>query len=330
MKSSESQFIKQIRQMFHNNSNTEKGIGDDCAVIPFSDKEVYLITTDALVEEVHFTLKTTSFKTLGRKSIAVNLSDIAAMGGNPKYIFISISIPKNVSEYDIIDFYDGVKEISSEYNISLLGGDTTSSLNHMFISVTAIGVCKSDKILYRSGAQPGNFIYVTGTLGDSSVGLSLLSVEHHSISTSSDSIIRQRLIEKHLLPTPRVKEMNYLNSHYKIHSAIDISDGLSTDLSHIIGESNVGAEIEWNKIPISKELKKTIQKENIESHVLHGGEEYEILFTSPDNINVNEFYKRTNTRLSRVGKITTSQDVYLLRDSERKLLLPQGFDHFMK
>ncbi|HEO66123.1 MAG TPA: thiamine-monophosphate kinase, partial [Spirochaetes bacterium] len=137
-KDSEFQFIDRIRQQF-SFTGSELGIGDDCAVIPFSDSESYLITSDALVEDVHFSLKTTSFEDLGWKALAVNLSDLAAMGGSPKYFFISIAVPKTISPKDLNRFYDGIEDISSEFNATLLGGDTTASRNHLFISITALG-----------------------------------------------------------------------------------------------------------------------------------------------------------------------------------------------
>ncbi|MDH4129931.1 MAG: thiamine-phosphate kinase [Spirochaetota bacterium] len=323
MEHSEFQFIEQIRDRFKFNSFAERGIGDDCAVIPFSAQESYIITTDNLVENIHFTLKTTSFKSLGWKSIAVNFSDIASMGGIPKYIFISIAIPKKISAHNIYYFYDGVEQIIKQYGVKLLGGDTTGSIKHLFISITAIGIAKTNKILYRSGAKENDYVYVTGSLGDSSVGLSLINK-----NSTTEDINKKILIDKHLSPKPRVNEMIYLNAKYTIHSSIDISDGLSSDLSHILNESKVGAEIEWNKIPVSNELNNVVSKGNIEDYVLNGGEDYEILFTSPVKVNTEEFQKEMNCPLSRIGKITTSDGLILLKDNSKKLITPKGFNHF--
>ncbi len=323
MKTSEFQFINLISQKFGQTFANEKGIGDDCASIPFSNTENYLITTDALIEGVHFTLDTISFHDLGWKSIAVNLSDIAAMGAVPKYLFITIAVPKNLLDEDMLHFHDGVYEISKQYNVLLLGGDTTGSLNELCISVTAIGIAGADKILYRSGANQGDYIYVTGTLGDSSAGLALLAGQ-----IKTDNINRTTLINRHILPGPRIEEMLYLKENYNISSAIDISDGLSSDLTHILEGSQVGAEIDWHCLPISQALLNTIDQENLDRYIFHGGEDYEILFTSPDEINTHQFFNKTNTLLSRIGNITATGKLVLNKHNKKEVLLPDGFDHF--
>ena len=324
MEQSEFQFIEELRNRFKFNSFVGKGIGDDCAVIPYTDEESYIITSDNLVEDIHFNLDTISYKSLGWKSIAVNLSDIASMGGIPRYIFISIAIPKKHSSKDISCFYDGVEKIIKQYNVMLLGGDTTGSSNKLFVSITAIGIAKTNKILYRKGAKEDDNIYVTGSIGDSSAGLFLINTNQ-----ASENENNKKLIDKHLLPMPRINEMIYLNDKYKIHSSIDISDGLLSDLSHILNENKLGAIIEWNRIPISDELKNNIPENEIENIVLNGGEDYEILFTSPEKINVNELFKKTNILLSCIGKIYTSQGITLIKDNEREIVIPKGFDHFV-
>ncbi|HEO65952.1 MAG TPA: thiamine-phosphate kinase, partial [Spirochaetes bacterium] len=222
---------------------------------------------------------------------------------------------------DLNRFYDGIKDISSEFNVKLLGGDTTASRNHLFISITAVGIGKNDKILLRKGAKAGDKIYVTGTLGDSSAGLSLLM---NQPAVHGD----HPMIQKHLRPTPRLREMTYLNTHYKIHSAIDLSDGLSGDLDHILSESGVGARIQWDKLPLSAELLQWEDKHQVEGFILHGGEDYEVLFTSSEHINTDDLLKSHNIMLSNIGEITESKGLQLTKDGYQVLIVPSSHDHF--
>ncbi len=317
---SEFQFIREIKKQF-SFTGSEIGIGDDCAVIPFSDNESYLVTSDALVEDVHFSLDTTSFEDLGWKALAVNLSDLAAMGATPKYFFISIAVPKAVSHKNLKCFYNGIKDISSEFSVTLLGGDTTASKKRLFISITAIGIGQNDKILLRQGAKAGDKIYVTGTLGDSSAGLFLLT---NQFAEQGD----HPMIQKHLRPIPRLREMVYLNTHYKIHSAIDLSDGLSGDLDHILSESDVGASILWDSLPLSVELLQWEDKHQVEGFVLHGGEDYEVLFTSPEHIDTDALLRDHNIMLSNIGEITKPKGLQLTKDGSQVLVSPSNYDHF--
>lgn len=322
MNISEFQFIDKIKDYFPSPEST-LGIGDDCAVIPYSDEEFYLVTTDALIEDVHFSLSAISYKALGWKSVAVNLSDIAAMGGITKYLFISIAIPKKTNSDEIFSFYEGVKEIVSEYQVFLLGGDTTSSKDRLCISITAIGTCFKDKILLRTGAKPGDYIYVTGTLGDSSAGLLLSQSPKQSYSQSEEY-----LMNRHFHPTPRLKEINYLVNHYQLNSAIDISDGLSSDLNHILQGSQLGAKVNWTAIPKSKELQSVLKGKPLEEAVLNGGEDYEILFSSPDIIDLDLFFKETGTILSQIGFIHNEKGIGLTKEGFVEKLEPLGYDHF--
>ncbi len=320
---SEFQLIKRIKTQFTYKNLIETGIGDDCAVIPFSDKLSYLITTDALVEGIHFKLGDINWSYLGKKVVAVNLSDIAAMGGRTKYLFISIAIPKRICDDNISQFFYGIRTALDEYNVLLLGGDTTGSNNQLFISITAIGIANSNRVIYRSGAKLHDFIYVTGTLGDSSGGLSLLKKKCSDFLPEENS-----LVYKHLNPVPRLIEISYLVDNYVINSAIDISDGLSNDLCHITSESGVGAKVYWDDIPKSKELINLISEKDLSYYVLDGGEDYELLFTSPDRIDANSFYNELGTRLSCIGRITSYNKNILIKDGAEQLLIPRGFDHF--
>ena len=219
------------------------GIGDDCAVLPFNEEQFYLVSTDVLVENVHFVLNNNfSFEFLGWKSVAVNLSDVVAMGGVPKYIWIGIAFPRSYSKALLVDFYKGVEQVVEKYHISLLGGDTAASLSGLFISVMVVGIVDKKHLLLRSQAKQGDSIYVTGTLGDSALACALIL---------NNKKVPAALLKKHMRPEPRVEAMNYLRLRYTLHSGIDLSDGLSGDLAHIAKSSKVNAKILWNRLPLS-------------------------------------------------------------------------------
>lgn len=317
-------FIEDLHKQFAINNPNEIGIGDDCAVFPKDDKNSYLVSSDLLCEDVHFSFNYTTWEDLGWKSIAVNLSDIAAMGAKAKYILISLAIPKNYFQSKgLNEFYKGVETICNKYNVSLMGGDTSASLKQLFISITVIGISKSNKILFRSGAKPGDFIYTTGYLGDSSYGLNLLINE-------TENKNKDYFLNKHLKPIPRLIEMDYLKKTFNISSAIDLSDGLANDLHHIIKQSKVGADILWEQIPISEELKLNTKQSEIDYFTFRGGEDYEILFTSADKI-PDTALKDFRTQLSCIGTINSNLGIVNLnQDNQHIQLKPEGFDHFRK
>jgi thiamine-monophosphate kinase len=253
------------------------GVGDDCAVLKMKgSRELLLISTDTLIENVHFKTDFTSFKKLGQKCLSVNVSDIAAMGGKPRFYLVSISIPSKYSEKNILDLYAGMKKVAKKYHLMLIGGDTTSSKNDLAITITVIGTAKVGEICLRSGAKLGDRVYVTGQLGNSSLGLELLK----------KGIRRPKVfIDGHNNPNPQV-EIGYELAINKIASSmIDISDGLLSDLGHVCKMSKVGAKIYWNDIPLHKDFKREVSRRGLNAHelALAGGEDYQLLFTSPVN-----------------------------------------------
>lgn len=256
-----------------------RGIGDDCAVIPQHSGTDTLISTDMLVEGTHFILEDINPYDLGWKSAAVNISDIAAMGGRPESTFLSLAIPSGLDTVWLDGFIDGYRDISRKYGVRLLGGDTTASPDRICINVTVSGSIGHGKSKLRSSALPGDLICVTGTLGDSAAGLGVIL----------DGLPREgasrRLVEKHYHPIPRVEEGIYLSNLEGVHAMMDISDGVASDLPHILEESSVSAEIDTGALPISDDVlefcssygsnKKTAAVEL----ALSGGEDYELLFT---------------------------------------------------
>ena len=309
-------------------SDSILGIGDDCAVYPVKSGMKEVISTDALVEDIHFKLSTTTPEALGRKALSVSLSDIAAMGGTPKRVLVTLGLPKKISVSFLDKLYSGFNEICNQFKVELAGGDTVSSPKCFFINVAVIGEAR--RVFTRKGAKSGDLIFVTGTLGDSSLGLQLLSKKK---SARKD---HKFIIKRHLDPTARVQEAGILaRSKLNITSMIDISDGLVQDLYHICKASKVGARIYQDRLPQSPEFARTCSKNLIPPLplLLNGGEDYELLFTlPPDGVkNLNRQFLKAKVLVTQVGEIVLKPRKVLLelRDGTTKTLPEsEGFNHF--
>jgi len=255
------------------------GIGDDCAVIPRGDGLDTLVTTDLLLEDKHFILSDITPFQLGWKSASVNLSDIAAMGGTPVGSFLSIGLPNGLSAEWMDDFIAGYRKASG--GCPLLGGDTTAA-DKLCINVGVLGECPHGKALLRSGAKPGDIIYVTGPLGDSGAGLKIIL---QGLKRDEDAL---KLIERHYLPNARLSEGLVLSGLEGVHSAMDISDGIASDLEHILKASGVGAEVDVTRLPISAELQRVSALYGWDTIALAvaSGEDYELLFTASPEVKI--------------------------------------------
>ncbi len=307
-------------------SDSVLGIGDDCAVYPGKSGVYEVISTDAMVQDIHFKLSTTTPEALGRKALSASLSDIAAMGGTPKRALVTLGVSKKISVSFLERLYTGFNEICNQFKVEIVGGDTVSSPKCFFINVSVIGEAK--RVFTRRGARPGDLIFVTGTLGDSSLGLKLLNKKKKGDY--------KFLIERHLDPTPRVHEACILaHSRINITSMIDVSDGLVQDLYHICKASKVGARIYEDLLPQSPEFSNTCSGNSISPLplLLNGGEDYELLFTLPaDGVkNLNRQFLKAKVLVTQIGEITLKpRKVSLeMRDGTMKTL-PQseGFNHF--
>jgi len=313
---SEFSLIEKIKRHFPINKPETLGIGDDCAII--ERKDSLLISTDTMIDGIHFLSKKMSFFAIGYKSLAVNISDIAAMCGKPEYFLLTLGIPDYLCDNDIEEFIKGLKKISEEYNISLIGGDTVFSKKFL-ISITILGTPFSKPVL-RNGAKIGDFIYVTGKIGDSFIGLMLLLGNNFPVKE------KEYFLKRHFYPLPRIEWMRKIDEKYRINSAIDISDGLLGDLIHIAEESRCGFDLYIDNIPFSKEKmdKKFFERELFYiKKFISGGEDYEIIFTSPDEIDT-EKLKGEGIFISKIGKITSEEKRIFYRN--RKL----DFDSFKK
>lgn len=304
------------------------GVGDDCAIIAGHNNQDWLVTTDVLIEGVHFKLDFCDLKTLGRKALAVNLSDIAAMGGKPRFYLVSIAIPDSIGPYGAIELYKGMRERASLHDVVLIGGDTSSSKSGLVISITAIGECAGGHAILRNKAMPCDDIYVTGKFGGAALGLAFLSA-HRSDSVSLP------FMKRHLDPEPRVNAGLALMKSGMVSAMIDVSDGLLADLSHIADASNVGFEIREKEVPCDHGIEELAKTLNIDpaTLILSGGEDYELAFTVRANC-VGDFERTVVPKLpvavAKIGTIVADKTLKSVLDSEGKILTlkHKGFDHF--
>jgi thiamine-monophosphate kinase len=263
-----------------------QGIGDDAAVITSPSGQWRVLTTDLLTEGVHFDLRTAAMSDIGFRAAAANLSDIAAMGATPQYLLVALAIPRTGTSHQVHQLYRGMMAACRPHRVGLIGGDTSASSGGWFLSLTLIGMVPPRKALFRSGARVGDFLYVSGTIGDALAGLRLLNeslprAKPHPRSAALSTRHRQFLIGRHLRPTARVAEGQWLSTHHLATSAIDISDGLSGDLRHICEESHVGADIDLSALPLSSACRAYAASRKLDpvNLALTGGEDYELLFT---------------------------------------------------
>jgi len=308
--------------------NILKAIGDDAAAFTMGSDEVILLTTDMLVERVHFLRHATSGFNLGYKSLAVNLSDIAAMGGTAKEAFVSIAVPGNCSVEYLEDVYKGLKTLAREFDVNILGGDTTGSKTDLILNISVIGSVPGNEILYRDAAQPGDIVFSTGCLGDSKAGLYLI-LNH----IAADSEELKSLFDSHILPRPYLREGRFLASH-GVRAAIDVSDGLSSDLGHILKQSSVGASLYADKIPISENLRLFCGRFGFNplEYALSGGEDYTLAGTlSRDKAEqiAHDYFKTFDQPLYLIGEITDSEKAEIIfPDGQSHVMTASGWDHF--
>ena len=314
------------------NSSTVKGVGDDAAVLDYEGKQI-LVTTDLLLEGIHFDLSYCPLKHVGYKAAVVNFSDIYAMNGRPKQITISIGISKRFSIEDLEELYGGIRLACEIYGVDLVGGDTSASLTGLTISATCIGEAAKDRIVYRSGAKETDLLCVSGDLGAAYMGLQLLEREKTLFAGEKDFAPgfggKEYLLERQLKPEARKDVIEMLAAAHIIPSAmIDISDGLSSELLHIAHESGVGCRIYEDRIPIDYQTAAMAEEFNMNlvTAALNGGEDYELLFTVP--LSAHETVSAM-PGIHVIGYITkaTLGNYIVGRDGGEVALLAQGWTH---
>jgi len=299
-----------------------KGIGDDCAVIAGDGDTVTLVTTDAMVEGVHFDLATSTPEGLGAKLLAVNVSDVAAMGGQPKEAFLAISASPDFDATILERLVGGLQASGNMFDVQLAGGDTTSTQGPLVLSLTLVGMCLSGDVVYRSGAKPGDSVYVTGTPGESAAGLRLGTMDW-------DHPSKKALLRRHHRPEPRLNAGRHVASRKLASAMLDVSDGLAGDLRHICRQSGVDVIIDPDRLPVSEVLNDFCSEfgENPADFVLLGGEDYELAFTSR-NHNLPEEWD-LECRLSYIGKVVPGRgQVRIGRGGCSQVFEKNGFDHF--
>lgn len=314
-------------------TSTVKGVGDDCAVLSASEMQT-LITTDLLVEGVHFDLSYMPLKHLGYKAVMVNLSDVYAMNAKAEQITVSLAVSNRFPLEALEELYAGIQLACETYNVDLIGGDTTSSTKGMLISITAIGKADKEEVTYRNGAKPNDLIVVSGDLGAAYLGLQVLEREKQVYKVNPqnqpDLEAYTYLIERQLKPEARKDIPRLLKDlEVKPTSMIDISDGLSSEVIHICTQSKVGCNIFEEKLPLDPQVISTCEEFNIDSTMvaLSGGEDYELLFT----VSINDFDKiKGNPNLTVIGHITEqNQGMNLItRANQSMKLKAQGWNSF--
>jgi thiamine-monophosphate kinase len=315
-------------------SSTVYGVGDDAAVLERNENEYTLISTDMLVEGVHFNLMYMPFKHLGYKAVVVNLSDIIAMNGKPEQITVSLAVSNRFPLEALEELYEGIQKACDFYQVDLIGGDTTSSYSGLIISVTAVGVVAKEKVVYRTGAKPNDLLVVTGDLGAAYMGLQVLEREKEvykanpAIQPDLDGF--DYVIERQLKPEARKDVIGFLADLDVVPtSMIDVSDGLASEVLHLCKGSDVGAMVYNSKLPIDSTTSVSAIDFNLDpvTCVLNGGEDYELLFT----IRQEDFDKiKGNPHMTVIGYMTNADQGVFLVDSNDSLipLKAQGWNHF--
>lgn len=325
------------KQVVLRNPSTIKGIGDDAAVLNPNGK-YQVVTTDLLLEGIHFDLTYTPIKHLGYKAVAVNLSDVYAMNAKPKQITVSLGVSRRFDIAAIDDLYAGIMLACERYGVDLVGGDTSTSLTGLTISITAIGEADKDKLVYRSGAQEGDIICVSGDLGGSYMGLQLLEREKRVLDDTADSRPAfdgyDYILERQLKPEPRADVIDFLEKIGVMPtSMIDISDGLSSELLHISNKSDVGCRIFEEKIPVDHVTRNMAEELSFNPIVaaLNGGEDYELLFTIKQS-DFEKFKSEPGPEIYAIGYIVDKSKGYRMvtTGGDEADLVAQGWAAFKK
>ena len=332
---SEFEFIEQIRNraMRSRADDLTLGIGDDAAVVGQRAGRETLVTVDLLVEDVDFKLDYVVPRWLGHKALAVSLSDIAAMGGAPRFSLLTLAIPPNLqSQIFWEEFFEGYFALAESHGIALIGGDLSSTPDRLSIDSIVMGDCAMGRAMRRSGARTGDGVYVTGSLGASAAGLRLLlgGTRVHE----SEMSLPQTALRSHLKPKPRVEFGRRVGETELVSAMIDVSDGLAQDLTHICEQSQVGARIDFDSVPVAEEVELIAGvAEEAFDLAISGGEDYELLLTArPENdVALFALAGQCGLRLTRIGEIVEAANVSpieLLRGGEVRPLSIRGYDHF--
>jgi thiamine-monophosphate kinase len=305
------------------------GVGDDAAVLDIGGDELIVATCDAQVEDTHFRLRHTNPYDIGRRALAVNLSDIAAMGARPRFALISLLLPPTLDVAILDGIYAGLRAEGAQYNVALVGGNIARNAERLIIDITLLGTGMRGRLLRRDSAKPGEVVMVTGNLGSAAAGLLVLEDEQLAAEIAPESLVV--VLAAHRTPTPRVAAGQWLAQH-GVTTGIDISDGLAADLSHICQASGVGANIEAESLPIRPEVAMiaTLADRQPQDLALFGGEDYELLFTVPaDRADVlaQDLFAAIGVEATAIGTVSEGTALTIFRQGKPSPLPPTGWDH---
>ena len=323
----EREIIARIRLAAGNSGDLVLGIGDDCAAYKTVPGRVSLVTTDTMVEGVHFDLSWHPPTALGRKAASVNISDIAAMGGTPRFALLSLALTSDLGSQWLAEFMAGFLSVLSEQNVVLIGGDTVQSGQESMFSVTVLGEMAEAELITRKGARAGDVVLVSGCLGEAAAGLALCRLGKNQDPGW------QPLVNAHLDPVPQVPLGRVLAASGMVHAMQDLSDGLATDLAHICAESGVGAVVAAEGIPLSPLLRQAAEacRHSPFDWALAGGEDYQLLFTAAEQqvAALCALVKaKTGRALFAVGRIVEGQGVFFEEAGRRREISYRGYEHF--
>lgn len=305
------------------------GVGDDAAILDIGCEDLIVATCDAQVEDTHFRLRTISPHDLGRRVLAVNLSDIAAMGARPRFALISLLVPSTLDVAILDGIYAGLQDEAARFGVSLVGGNVARNAERLILDITLLGTGKRNQLLQRDRARPGEVIMVTGNLGSSAAGLLVLEDERLASQIAPESLTSVLAAQR--TPTPRIEAGQWLAQH-TVATGIDISDGLAADIAHLCTASGVGANIDAEALPILPEVRTiaTLAGREALELALFGGEDYELIFTVPaervDEI-VREMPIASRVKTTPIGTIGAGSGLTLLHQGKSSPLRPAGWDH---
>ncbi|HEY4717156.1 MAG TPA: thiamine-phosphate kinase [bacterium] len=324
--------INWIRKLSWKNKKTFIGIGDDAACIEIDRNRFLLATTDTLQEGIHLNLQWNTPESAGRKLVSVNISDIASMGGRAEWCLLTAGLNGKLSLKWFQSFMGGIWNETKKYGISIVGGDTVESPGKNYFSMTMMGTIEKNRVVLRSGAKPGDRIFVTGTTGDSSLGLEILK-HYKNVKKVPEKLLC--LVRKHLDPKPPAVLGRVLAEKGIPSAMIDISDGLIQDICHILDESGVGARVYANRIPLSSHYRKYVKKYSSDFFhmALNGGEDYELVFTASGGsiALLSGIKNKLRRRITEIGEITRSNIKLLVNpDGKVEQLKSSGYQHFNK
>ncbi|HLW85074.1 MAG TPA: thiamine-phosphate kinase [Candidatus Sulfotelmatobacter sp.] len=304
------------------NPSVVAGIGDDCAVLRLRPGRDSLVTTDFTLEGIHFRRDWHPPESVGHRCLTRGLSDIAAMGGEPVAAFLSLALPRNLPQAWVEKFLRGLIGLAEKFGVTLAGGDTAESPNGILADIIVVGTVPRGKAVLRSGARPGDRIYVSGALGGSAAAVEQMKLQQ--IGKKPRRKLNPAEYPRHFFPEPRIALGRVLRERGLASAMIDTSDGLSTDLAHICEESGVGAEVESELVPRAS-VGKPARDVDLEL-ALHGGEDYELLFTAPRNRRVPS--RIAGLPITQIGHITRGKKIFLIKNNVNHQLEPHGWQHF--